>query len=285
MKKRIAVWLCALGLLAAGCGSADSGGSQQSGSQANGPGTVRVLSAGSLVNLMRDVKPAFASATGGTVENESKGSTALANAIKGKVRQGDVFVSASTKANDPLRGAQNGNWESWYAAFAKAPLVIAYNPESKFVKDLKSKPWQQVITEPGFTMGATDPKLDPKGKLTAEALKKVGLDESAVKVFPEEQLLARLSSGNLDAGFFYSSEAADAKLPTVSLGKIHLGATYTVTVLNRAPNEAGGDAFVKYLLGPGKKLLRKHGLKLQPVAVTGDRNAVPAGLRGVLGVS
>lgn len=272
--KRILVSLLALGLLASGCADAHAGG----------PGTVRVFYAGSLVNLMHEVGPAFEQATGGTFHGEAKGSTALANEISGKVRQGDVFVSASTKANDRLRGKKNGDWESWYARFATAPLVIAYNPKSSFADELKAKPWQQVITEPGFTMGATDPKLDPKGKLAAEALGKVGLDESAVKVFPEEQLLARLSSGNLDAGFFYSSEAADAKLPTVSLGAVHLGAEYTITVLNRAPNADGGNAFVKYLLGHGKKLISKHGLHSQPVNVTGDKKAVPGALDSVLGL-
>lgn len=287
MNRRLLPVLLACALVVAGCASGGNGSSGGSGSSGGNddPGTVRVLSAGSLVNLMQDMGPAFEKATGAQFHGESKGSTALANEIKSKVRQGDVYISASEKADGKLMGKANGNWVSWYANFASAPLVIAYNPKSDFVKDLKSKPWQQVITEPGFKMGATDPELDPKGKRARKALQSVGLDESDVQIFPEEQLLARLSSGNLDAGFFYSSEAADAGLPTVPLPHSDLAAHYTITVLNHAPNPSGARQFVKYLLGPGKKLLTQHGLTLQPVKVTGDSKAVPGNLRRTLGVS
>jgi molybdate/tungstate transport system substrate-binding protein len=48
-------------------------------------------------------------------------------------------------------------------------------------------------------------------------------------------------------------------------------ATYTVTVLNQAPHQAGGEAFVSYLLGPdASATLTKSGFKLvQPPTVTG----------------
>ncbi|MGH3494676.1 MAG: substrate-binding domain-containing protein, partial [Sciscionella sp.] len=248
-------------------------------------GKVQVLYAGSLLNLMtKDVQGDFDSATGGQFAGEGAGSTKLAGEIAGKVKKADVFVSASTKANSKLLGQKNGNWESWYATFANAPLVLGYNPKSKFVKDLKSKPWNKVVTEPGFRLGATDPKLDPKGKLAAQAMQQGGVPSSTAKVFPETQLIGRLQSGQLDAGFFYSSESADLKIPTVPLGSIKLKATYTISVLNKADNPGGGAAFVKYLLGPqGKQLLRKHGLKLVPYTVTGDKSAVPAPLKSLLG--
>ena len=86
------------------------------------------------------------------------------------MRQGDVFVSASPSVNQTLMGPSNGDWVSWYVTFANSPLVIGYNPHSKFAADLKTKPWYEVITEPGFLMGRTDPKTDPKGKLADMAL-------------------------------------------------------------------------------------------------------------------
>jgi molybdate/tungstate transport system substrate-binding protein len=140
-----------------------------------------------------------------------------------------------------------------------------------------------VITESGFKMGSTDPKLDPKGKLAAQALTKDNIPTSAVQVFPEEQLVGRLQSGQLDAGFFYSSEAAELNIPTVPLGDIELQATYTVSVLNNAADTDAGIAFVQYLLGnEGKALMAKHGLQLQPVKVTGDAGSVPPQLKTVL---
>ncbi|BCJ35453.1 hypothetical protein Athai_29560 [Actinocatenispora thailandica] len=291
----LAASVLALVALLAGCGSAGSGagaGGSSGTSDAPGSGaTVTVLYAGSLVNLMEhDVKPGFEAAGADTFQGQGKGSDALVNEIKGKVTRGDVFVSASTATNDKLRGGANGDWESWYATFATAPLVLGYNPKSRFAAQLKSKPWQQVIDQPGFRLGRTDPKLDPKGRLTAQALAKVGLSKLAGSdsgVYPEETLLGRLQAGQLDAGFFYSSEATEAKVPTVSLAPVALAATYTVTVLNRAPQPAAAAAFVKYLLGArGVALLRKHGLRpTDRVRLTGDRSAVPATLRSTVGGS
>jgi molybdate/tungstate transport system substrate-binding protein len=298
--RKLVVGLAAAGLLLAGCGggnstassgstptSAAGGGAASSSAQAiTASGKVSVLYAGSLANLMEhDLGPAFGKDTGGQFEGVGAGSTMLVSEIKGKVKQGDVFISASTDANKGLIGAANGNWETWYATFATAPLVIGYNPNSKFANDIKTKPWQQVITESGFRMGSTDPKLDPKGKLAAQALTKEGLTTKAVQVFPEEQLVGRLQAGQLDAGFFYSSESTELNIPTIPLTSLKLKATYTVTVLNNAPNSAGADAFVRYLFSPaGVTLLKKHGLQLQPITVTGDKTAVPADLDTALGV-
>lgn len=286
----------AAALLLAGCSGAGSKSASASasasapaapggGGAAAHSGTVKVLYAGSLVNLMKDIQPGFDKTIGATFQGESGGSDALVNEIKGKVKQADVFVSASTDANSGLMGKANGDWESWYVSFASAPLVIGYNPSSKFAHDLKTKPWYDVIKEPGFRMGSTDPKLDPKGKLAAKALKAEGIPTSKVQVFPEEQLLARLSSGNLDAGFFYSSEATEGKVPMLSLGPIHLAAEYTVTVLNKAPNATGGQDFVNYLLGPaGLATMRAHDLTLQKVRFTGDKSQVPSTLMSTVGL-
>lgn len=285
--RKVVMLVAAAALLLAGCGgSSGSGAAPSSSSPAKAHGTVRVLYAGSLVNLMEhDLGPAFGNATGYTYQGTGAGSTQLVSEIKGKVKQGDVFISASTDANNGLIGAANGDWESWYAVFGSAPLLIGYNPNSKFAQDLKTKPWSQVITESGFRMGSTDPQLDPKGKLAAKALSQAKLPASAAQVFPEEQLVGRLQSGQLDAGFFYSSEATELKIPTIGLGADKLSATYTVSVLNKAADPAGGISFVQYLLGDrGKSLLREHGLQLQKVAVTGTTTSIPKALDGPLGV-
>lgn len=269
-----------------------SGDSAATGIPAKGP--VKVLYAGSLVNLMEHhLGPQFEKASGDTFQGFSAGSSALAMQIKGKVRQGDVFISASPSVNADLQGPANGNWVSWYVKFASAPLVIGYNTNSKFAADLKSKPWYQVITELGFRLGSTDPKLDPKGKLVDQALTEAaqiyhdpGLPAAAAKnitVLPETELIGRLESGQLDAGFVYSVEASGQNLPTVSLGQISLAANYTVTVLNRASDPGPAIAFVQYLLSPaGEALLRQNGLTVLPLTLYGDPATVPAPLASVL---
>jgi molybdate/tungstate transport system substrate-binding protein len=287
----------AAALVMAGCGSSSSSSTSSSSatkSGASGHGTVSVLYAGSLVNMMEhDLGPAFAGATRYSYQGVGAGSTELVAQIKGKVRVGDVFISASPKADALLQGTANGNWISWYATFAKAPLVIGYNPHSSFAAQFRSKPWYEVITEPGIRVGVTDPKLDPKGKLTVEALGEAAamLHRPTLKtalskfsVFPEEDLVGRLEAGQLDAGFFYSNEAKEQHIPTVPITPVAASATYTVTILKGAPNPNGAEAFVAYLLGPaGRATLQRHGLTVLTPALTGSATAVPAGLRSILG--
>jgi molybdate/tungstate transport system substrate-binding protein len=89
--------------------------------------TVNVLYAGSLVNLMeRSAGPAFEQKSGDRFQGYAGGSNKVANEIKGKLRRGDVFVSANPKVDDQLMGQVNGDWVRWYIAFAESPLVIGY---------------------------------------------------------------------------------------------------------------------------------------------------------------
>jgi molybdate/tungstate transport system substrate-binding protein len=242
--------------------------------------------------MQKQIGPAFQTATGYSVSGISAGSKDLAAEIKGKVHQGDVFISASPKTTKTLMGASGGNWVSWYGTFATSPLVIGYNANSKFANDLKTMPWYKAITQPGLKLGFTDPATDPKGVLAVQAMTDTAkaknlpaltaLSANKSDIFPEETLVGRLQSGQLDAAFFYTAEATAANIPTVPLTGEDLKATYTITVLNKAPHEAGAEAFVSYLLGPdGQAALKQDGFTLvSPPAVTGT--GVPSGLSSVL---
>jgi molybdate/tungstate transport system substrate-binding protein len=260
---------------------------------------VNVLYAGSLVNLMeRGVAPAFDKATGYRFRGYAGGSIMLANEIKGKLRRADVFISAVPKVNARLEGAANGGWVRWYVTFAQSPLVLGYNPSSKFAADFKHKPWYQVLREPGIRIGRTDPKLDPKGALTLKLMQQaqtfyktpglakqvLGARENPAQVLPEETLVGRLQSGQLDVGFFYSTETAEAKIPAVALPPaITPRAVYTVTIPRRAPDPAGAGKFVAFLLsGAGSKLLSAHGLTVQKLQLSGDVKAAPRGVKALV---
>ncbi len=225
-------------------------------------GTVDVLYAGSLVHLMeQQLGPRFTATTGYYFAGFAGGSAELANAVKSGVRRGDVFVSASPDVDRALEGDANGRWVTGYVAFARSPLVLGYGPGSRFAAALRARPWYQVVTSPGFLLGRTDPVLDPKGQLTVQALRQTAQQtgEPALleilagsgTVFPEETLLGRLEAGQLDAGFLYADEAKAAGIPTVALSPVSLAATFTVAVLQHAPNEAGARSFVRFLLGSG----------------------------------
>lgn len=259
-------------------------------------GNVAVLYAGSLVNLMeRGIGPAFDRASGDHFQGYAGGSKLLANEIKGRLRRGDVFISANPGVNRRLMGAANGNWVGWYITFAQSPLVIGYNPESRFAAALRHKPWYEVLQTPGFRLGRTDPKLDPKGELTEilmqRAAKRYGIPglarrilgspENPAQVLPEETLVGRLQSGQLDAGIFYSTEVTAAGIPALPLPPaIAPKAHYTVTILRNAPNPQGAAAFVAFLLGrQGRKLMAAKGLGAAPPKLTGQVRALPTDLR------
>ncbi len=257
---------------------------------------VNVLYAGSLVNLMEHgIGAAFDAASGETFHGFAGGSNGLANQIKGRLRRGDVFLSATANVNDALMGGANGEWVKWYVGFAQSPLVIGYNPGSRFAADFKTKPWTEVLREPGIRIGRTDPKLDPKGALTVtlmdhaeQVYHQPGLAKAVLgapgnpdQVQLEESLVGRLQSGQLDAGFFYSTETSDLHIPAIPLPpEVALGAHYTVTVLRDAANPAGAAKFVNFLLsGPGRDIMRAHGLDTTKPTVGGDAAAVPAAIQ------
>lgn len=235
-------------------------------------GTVEVLSCGSFSNVMTLVAAAFKKDTGYTIQNTPEGSSAIASGIVAKTLQGDVFISASFAADSFVEGSANGNWINSYTYFGTSPDVLAYNPKSSFVSDLKKRPWYNVIRYSGFELGRTDPTVDPGGVLDVDALDGIGdaynipkllsIASSTGNVFTEDAIPGLIQAGQLDAGFMYAISADAAGLPYVALtGTKNLNAQYTIAKLNRAPDSVPATAFVKWLLGKqGMTILRKQGI-------------------------
>lgn len=258
-------------------------------------GNVAVLYAGSLEDFVeKGFGPAFAKSTGYGFEGFGGGSNELAAQVKGGVREGDVFISASSSADNELKDSKNGSWVSWYSTFATSSLELGYNPHTKLGKELKKGvPWYKVLTQKGVRVGRTDPKLDPKGKLTVEAVDSAAkkLHYSALKkalgsyaVYPETTLVGRLQAGQLDAGFFYAIEADTGKFPTVAITPAKKYAEYTMTILNHAPNATGASAVLRSLLSAKEtKALSKTGLKRIKPRFHGNASAVPKSLRKLVG--
>jgi molybdate/tungstate transport system substrate-binding protein len=274
---------------------ASSTGAAPGASAAGAKNKVSAIFAGSLVDIMeKSLGPEFTAATGYPFEGFGGGSNADAAAIKGKIREGDVFVSAAASADHELEGPANGSWVSWYSTFTSSSLVLGYDRNTKFGKELAAgKPWYKVITEPGILVGRTDPQADPKGKLTVEAVDAAARklhDPALVKalgsfpVFEETSMLARLQAGQIDAGFFYVVEAKTAHVPTVPLTPIYKYASYTVTLLNNGANPTGGEALVSFLLSPKRKAVeQKYGLVPVKPTFSGKASAVPKSLRRIVG--
>jgi molybdate/tungstate transport system substrate-binding protein len=314
-------------IVGVGCGGVASQPAASPSLLIHGSGTVRVMYAGSLVSLFeKKIGPAYDAATGFTFEGEAKGSQAIANNIKDKVRTPDVFVSADPAVDRSLQGPTNGNYVSWWVDFARTEMVIGWSPKSRFAPDFESarsgkRSWESVLQQPGLRLGRTDPELDPKGYRTLFVFQLVERERPAdagltqrvlgnagntTQIFPEEQLVARLQAGELDAGIFYTIEAIEAGLPyltlpsSINLGDAAQGARYatasftnkkgqliqgspilyTATVPSTVTNDEGAISFVQFLLGKsGQSLLGKEGLLSTPPLVGGDGSALPAAIK------
>jgi molybdate/tungstate transport system substrate-binding protein len=288
-----------------------------------------VLYAGSLGNLMEmDVGPSFTRATRYKYLGEAKGSVLAANLIKEKLRTPDVFISADPKVNQRLMGNENGDLVRWYATIFGNEMVLGYNPDSRFAAELKQvgandPRLYEILQEKGFRLGRGDPELEPKGYRTlflfdlAEkhyqqpglAQKILNNAEHPTLVFPEEQLVARLEAGQLDAGIFYRNEVAEHSLPFIKFPReLNLGEpdldpeygtatyvspkgpkyagsaiVYSVTIPENSKNREGAIALVGFLLSvEGQKIVEKHAFRtIQPV-VSGEIDAVPPTLQTTL---
>lgn len=300
------------------------------------PAPVRVLYAGSLVNVFeRDLGPAFARRSGITVLGRAGGSMALAHLIRDGLAPADVFVSADPAVNQILAPRAGAPSVPWFLTFGSTSMVIAYAAGSRFAPALhaavdpgpagaahpaRHRAWFRVLESRGLRLGRTDPALDPKGYRTLFVLRLaeryyhepgltervLGTEENPSQIFPEEALLGRLASGQLDAGFFYLVEAIAQRLPYLTLpaalnladparaaayaqvayvdpaGVRHPGApiVYTVAILSSARNADGAARFVMFLLGrEGRGLLATRGILGVPIRAGGRPADVPESLR------
>ena len=224
------------GLVAVGCSSSSTSTTSGSGSS----GTANVAYAGSLTNLNEKViGPAFTKATGHPYLGRGAGSKALSAEIASGEISPNVFESIGGKPIEALEP----KFTNWYVAFAASPLVVAYNPNSKYASDFKaiasgSKPITDLFTlmeKPGFKLGRTDPNLDPQGEafilmlmlaqkqyhLPADTVTKIiqGQPGSANSptIFDETALEPRLQAGQLDAASAYLPQAIQLHLPYITL--------------------------------------------------------------------
>lgn len=232
--------------------------------------SVSVLYAGSLVTPMEGPIKTTLAAHGTTFNGEPGGSKKLANFIRDGIRTPDIFISV-----DPSLVAGLGNDVARSVTFASTSLGIAWSNKSRFatqlqaVQDGKTK-LLDVLARSGIVLGRTDPQLDPKGIYTIEAMHMlgagaiIGADSNPAQIFPEEDLLTRIDSGEIDAGFFYKTEAIARGLHFIPLpGKASMSdkITYTLAVMRDAPHAADANVFATFILnGEGRKILEAAGL-------------------------
>ena len=207
-------------------------------------------------------------------QGEPGGSKELANLILAGVRSPDVFISVNPKLVTGL-----GDRVASATTFAGTSLGIAWAPNSKYAALFESvaagtTPLQRALETPGLRIGRTDPQLDPKGVYTIEGMtiwlgrdgerRILGEDENPSQIFPEEDLLARIDTGQADVGFFYRTEAIARSYRFVQLpgaGALTDRITYTLAVMKHASHPAAAATFAAFILtGQGRTILERAGL-------------------------
>jgi molybdate/tungstate transport system substrate-binding protein len=235
---------------------------------------VIVLYAGSLVTPMEGPIESALAQRGIDFQGEPGGSKELANLIIGGVRSPDVFISV-----DPKLVAELGDRVASETTFAGTSLGIAWAPRSKYAALFDSvaagtASLQSALETPGLRIGRTDPQLDPKGAYTVEGVtmwlghdgehRLLGDDENPSQIFPEQDLLARVDTGQADVGFFYRTEAIARSYRFVPLpgdAALTNRITYTLAIMKAAPHPDAARAFAAFVLtGEGRAILEKAGL-------------------------
>jgi molybdate/tungstate transport system substrate-binding protein len=214
----------------------------------------------------------------------------------------------------------NKKLTDWYVTFASSAIVLGYNPKSKFNSLFEQAkagklPWYEALKTLGLKLGRTDPNLDPKGYRTLflfhlaesyyhrkDLIPLLGEPSNPAQIFPEPELLIRMESGQLDAGFFYRYEVVAHKVAFIELPNeinqsdpslaalykeqkfttdkgVTITATpivFTVTIPHTVKNVTGAVAFVRFVLaGKGRNLIEQYGLRPSAILVKGDKTKIP----------
>lgn len=200
-------------------------------------GTADVAYAGSLEYLNETVVgPAFHRATGNGYEGRGGGSFGLSKEILAGEITPNVFESVGAA---PIT-ALVPRYTTWWVRFAASPIVVAYNPSTRFAPELRAiaagkRPLAdlfRLFEAPGFLLGRTNPNTDPQGQAFVEMVqlaerqlhlpsgtagRVLGSPDNPAQVFAETALEARLEAGQLDAASAFRSQAIQLHLPYVSL--------------------------------------------------------------------
>ena len=245
---------------------------------ANAASVVSVLYAGSLVTPMEGPIKAALAQQGIEFQGQGGGSKMLANLISAGAKRPDIFISVDPKIVLGL-GSKVLDAET----FASASLGIGWSNSSKHAALFESVAAGKTyilsaLSTPGLAIGRTDPKLDPKGVYTVDAMtllagadseqRILGAPENDAQIFPEEDLLARIDTGQADVGFFYRTEDVARGLNFMPLpGKASMSdkITYTIAEMRGAAHPDAGAKFEQFILnGRGRTILENSGVEYLP---------------------
>jgi molybdate transport system substrate-binding protein len=251
--RKILVAVAAVALVASACGSNADSGSTVSTPEAK---TLTVFAAASLTESFGALEKQFEAAHAGVdVKFNFAGSSALVQQIT-QGAKADVFASADQANMD--KATKAGLIDGQPTVFAKNTLTIAVpkgNPKGiKTFADLAKAGVIVVVCAPQVPCGAAEQKVE---KNTGVTLKPASQEQDVKSV------LAKVQSGDADAGLVYVTDATSAagKVDKVAFPEAS-GAVndYPIAVVKDAPQAALAKEFTDFVLGAaGKQELGKVG--------------------------
>lgn len=239
-----------LALALGACGDSGSTGSSRTSS-----GTITVFAAASLTEAFTTIGRQFEQAHPGmTVRLNFGPSSGLAEQID-QGAPADVFASAD---GEPMERARRAGHVTRADPFATNTLKIAVprgNPAHvRGLADLASSDVKVALCQPEV----------PCGALAARVLSSAGLVVHPVTLETDvKAVLAKVSLDEVDAGLVYTTDvrAAGSAVEGVPiLSGTNESSVYPIAALSDAPDSAGANAFVQYVLSPaGRSVLLTAG--------------------------
>ena len=202
----------------AGCKNRDSGKIKE----------VIVFHAGSLSVPFKQVAAAYEKKNPGTkILLESAGSLVCARKVTELKKPCDIIASSDYFVINQLLIPE---YTRWSIRFATNEIVIAGHDKSKYINELNSGNWMDILQRDDVIYGRSDPDSDPCGyrtiftfMLAEKYYSKPGLTEKMVSknkeyIRPKEvDLVALLEANAIDYMFQYKSVAIQHRMKFVSL--------------------------------------------------------------------
>ncbi len=227
------------------------------GSPAPVSGTVTVLAAASLQDSFTTLGKQFEAAHPGTQVKLSFGAS---SALAQQINQGapaDVFASA---APTNMKQVTDAGGASTLKNFVKNVMEIAVPPSNPAkVGGLAD------LARPGVKVALCQPQV-PCGAVAAQVFKNAQVTVTPVTLEQDvKSTLTKVQLNEADAGVVYTTDvkAAGAKVTGIPIpADVNASTEYPIAALSKAPNSAGAQAFVDYVLSPaGQTVLTAAGFE------------------------
>jgi molybdate transport system substrate-binding protein len=226
---------------------------------------ITVGAASSLKAALEELTPAFERDSGIKVRRNFGASGALCQQIE-RGAPIDVFIAAAAQEIARLRSQQLLVVGSTKIVTRNSLVLVVLKGQDgiRTMDDLKNPTIKKIA------MGQA--KTVPAGRYTAEALEKLGiaktLSAKMIEAQDVRQVLAYVTSGNVDAGFVYATDALSSDQVAVAAkvdATLHGPIVYQSAVIKATRHQAAAQRFSAFLESqPARGVFRKHGFLTEP---------------------